>query len=99
MRAGAPPRACTPRARMPAESPPAVTQAGSPPRSSSDASLPIRRSRAEVEHAFGSGRPFTLGVEEEVLLVDRDTGVIVNDAEQVLAKMALPGHLAGHEAF
>jgi carboxylate-amine ligase len=38
-------------------------------------------------HAFGSGDPFTLGVEEELFLVDPVTGAQVNTAKAVLARV------------
>jgi carboxylate-amine ligase len=52
-----------------------------------------------MNHAFGRRPPFTLGVEEEHLLVDRDTRALVPDAVRVLAAVDLPEGAAGHEAF
>ena len=40
-----------------------------------------------MEHAFGSAAPFSLGVEEELFLVDPVTGRQVNSAEAVLARL------------
>jgi carboxylate-amine ligase len=44
-------------------------------------------------HAFGSGEPFTLGVEEELFLVDPVTGAQANAAVAVLDRL---GPVAGH---
>ena len=52
-----------------------------------------------MEHAFDRGHRFTLGLEEEVFLVDPESRALVNDAERVLAGMGLEERLAGHEAF
>jgi carboxylate-amine ligase len=49
--------------------------------------------------AFGASDPLTLGVEEEVLLVDAETRRLANVADRVLAGLDLPEHLAAHEAF
>ena len=49
--------------------------------------------------AFGSSDPLTLGVEEEVLLVDAETHRLANVADGVLAELQLPDSLAAHEAF
>jgi carboxylate-amine ligase len=51
-----------------------------------------------VEHAFGAGEPFSVGIEEELFLVDAATREVVHDAERVLAGAGLPAGLAGHEA-
>ena len=45
--------------------------------------------------AFGSSDPLTLGVEEEVLLVDADTRRLANVAERVLAELELPDDAGG----
>jgi carboxylate-amine ligase len=42
---------------------------------------------ADDEHAFGRGRPFTLGVEEELFLVDSATGEQINAGDGVLARL------------
>src|SRR5947208_7194430 len=41
----------------------------------------------DEDHAFGSGVPFTLGVEEELFLVDRVTGRQTNTSRAVLARL------------
>ena len=53
---------------------------------------------SRMEHAFGSGEPHTVGIEEELLLVDPRTRELVDDAERVVAAMGLPKELGGHEA-
>ena len=52
-----------------------------------------------MEHAFGTGRPFTVGIEEELLLVDARTHALAPVAERVLPAMALPAQTAAHEAY
>jgi len=52
-----------------------------------------------VQHAFGSSAPLTLGLEEELLLVDPRTHRLAHVAERVLASVELPESLAAHEAF
>src|SRR5215207_9331164 len=52
-----------------------------------------------MNHAFGQRPPFTLGIEEEHLLVDPVTWRLVPDAARVLAALDLPEGAAGHEAF
>jgi glutamate---cysteine ligase / carboxylate-amine ligase len=49
--------------------------------------------------AFGSSDPLTIGIEEEVLLVERDGLALANVADRVLAVLDLPETLAAHEAF
>src|SRR5213593_1108781 len=44
-----------------------------------------------LEHAFGKGDPFTLGVEEEYMLLDAETFDLVQHIDTVLAAVA------GHE--
>jgi carboxylate-amine ligase len=44
-----------------------------------------------LDHAFGKGDPYTLGVEEEYMLLDRETFDLVQHIETVLAA------IAGHE--
>ncbi len=41
----------------------------------------------ESEHQFGTGTPFTLGVEEELFLVDPVTGRLINSSAGVLAAL------------
>src|ERR687895_1658834 len=50
-----------------------------------------------MDHAFGS--QFTLGLEEELLLVDPTTHQLAPVAERVLPAMDLPLELAGYEAY
>lgn len=47
-------------------------------------------SDARREHNFGSSTPLTIGVEEELLLVDAECGLVA-EAEKVLERIA-PGH-------
>src|SRR3954454_22926667 len=52
-----------------------------------------------MEHAFGRSGGFTLGIEEELLLVDAATHELAPVAEQVLPAMDVPGGAASHEAY
>jgi glutamate---cysteine ligase / carboxylate-amine ligase len=53
-----------------------------------------------AEHAFGHAPARTVGVEEELLLVDRETHALAPDAAAVLAQLdGLPAGAVGHEAF
>jgi carboxylate-amine ligase len=52
-----------------------------------------------VKHAFGSGDPFCVGVEEELLLVDPETLQLDHGADRVLAGVEFPEEQVGHEAF
>jgi carboxylate-amine ligase len=52
-----------------------------------------------MEHAFGTGTPFTLGLEEELLLVDPGTRALAPVAERVLAAIDVPPGAAAHEAY
>jgi len=53
-----------------------------------------------TDHAFGRAPALTVGVEEELLLVDKDTLGLSPDASTVLSKLdGLPQGTAGHEAF
>ena len=54
---------------------------------------------ATVQHAFGTSDPLTLGLEEELLLVDPASHQLAHVAEDVLARVELPEALAAHEAF
>lgn len=56
-------------------------------------------SRHRDEHRFGSGEPFTIGIEEELLLVDASTYGLAHVADQVLPGIELPRDRADHEAF
>jgi carboxylate-amine ligase len=52
-----------------------------------------------VQHRFGSSDPLTLGIEEELLLVDPGDHHLVHVAEEILGAVELPETLAAHEAF
>ncbi|HEX2414727.1 MAG TPA: YbdK family carboxylate-amine ligase [Thermoleophilaceae bacterium] len=52
-----------------------------------------------MEHAFGGGTPFSIGLEEELLLVDRHTLALAHVADRIVPKVDLPEGRAGHEAF
>jgi carboxylate-amine ligase len=54
---------------------------------------------ARHEHRFGTGEPFTIGLEEELLLVDPDTLQLAHVADRVLPGLNLPRERADHEAF
>jgi carboxylate-amine ligase len=51
------------------------------------------------DHGFGRSDPFTVGVEEELLLVDPATHALSNTSSEVLAEMGTSAASAGHEAF
>jgi carboxylate-amine ligase len=50
-------------------------------------------------YAFGNGAPFRVGLEEELLLVDREDHSLAHVAEEVLPRIGLPESAAGHEAY
>ncbi len=50
-------------------------------------------------HRFGTGEPFSVGLEEELLLVDADTLELSHVADQVLPGTGLPRDRIDHEAF
>ena len=50
-------------------------------------------------HRFGAGEPFSVGLEEELLLVDGDTLALAHAAEEVLPGTGLPRERIDHEAF
>ncbi len=52
-----------------------------------------------MNHSFGGGPAFTIGLEEELLLVDAETLQLQHAADGVLAAVDLPPERAGHEAF
>jgi carboxylate-amine ligase len=53
-----------------------------------------------MDHSFGGGEPFTVGIEEELLLVDPPGHGLAHDAERVLAAMDAGGPWeADHEVF
>jgi carboxylate-amine ligase len=54
---------------------------------------------ARHEHRFGTGAAFTVGIEEELLLVDPDTLQLAHVADRVLPGMRLSKERADHEAF
>ena len=51
-----------------------------------------------MEHAFGGGTPFSIGLEEELLLVDRHLA-LAHVADRIVPEIDLPEGRAGHEAF
>jgi glutamate---cysteine ligase / carboxylate-amine ligase len=68
----------------------------------SGASEPLRAvggPEALPEHRFGQSEPFTVGLEEELLLVDRDTLALAHVADRVLELIELPRERVDHEAF
>ena len=54
---------------------------------------------APPQHRFGQSEPFTVGLEEELLLVDRDTLGLAHVADRVLEAVELPRERVDHEAF
>ena len=50
-------------------------------------------------HRFGSGEPFSVGLEEELLLVDADTFALSHVADEVLPGTGLSRDRIDHEAF
>ena len=50
-------------------------------------------------HRFGTGEPFSVGLEEELLLVDADTLALSHVADKVLPGTGLPRERIDHEAF
>jgi glutamate---cysteine ligase / carboxylate-amine ligase len=54
---------------------------------------------ARHEHRFGTGEAFTIGLEEELLLVDPDTLQLAHVADTVVPGMHLSQERADHEAF
>jgi glutamate---cysteine ligase / carboxylate-amine ligase len=55
--------------------------------------------RPARDHAFGSGEPFSVGLEEELLLVENRTLRLAHVADEVLPRIELPPGRADHEAF
>jgi glutamate---cysteine ligase / carboxylate-amine ligase len=51
------------------------------------------------EHRFGSGEPFMVGIEEELLLVDAEAHALAHVADRVLPHIELPRERVDHEAF
>src|SRR5947209_15576555 len=60
--------------------PPSITGKGSLGTGSAEASV--------LEHRFGKGDPYTLGVEEEYMLLDPETWDLVQHIDSVLAAVA-----------
>ena len=54
---------------------------------------------ATPPHRFGEGDAFTVGLEEELLLVDAETLQLAHVADKVLANSTLPRNRLDHEAF
>ena len=52
-----------------------------------------------MEHAFGTSEPFTLGIEEELLLVDPETRRLAPVAVDVLRAMEAHERAASHEVY
>jgi glutamate---cysteine ligase / carboxylate-amine ligase len=52
-----------------------------------------------TSHRFGSGEPFSVGIEEELLLVDANTLQLAHVADRILPGIELPEGRADHEAF
>ena len=52
-----------------------------------------------MNHAFGSSGEFTIGLEEELLLVDGETLRLDHAAGGLIERMELPFERGGHEAF
>jgi carboxylate-amine ligase len=50
-------------------------------------------------HRFGSGEPFSIGVEEELLVVDADTLALAHLADEIIPGTGLPRERVDHEAF
>jgi carboxylate-amine ligase len=70
-----------------------VSAPGSGDRPASDSGF------ARNEHRFGDGPAFTIGLEEELLLVDGDTLELAHVADEVLPGIDLARDRADHEAF
>jgi glutamate---cysteine ligase / carboxylate-amine ligase len=51
------------------------------------------------DHRFGESEPFTIGLEEELLLVDAETLQLAHLADQILPQTGLPAERLDHEAF
>ena len=52
-----------------------------------------------IKHAFGRGTPFSVGLEEELLLVSPGDLALSHTAAEVVPRLGLPPERAGHEAF
>jgi carboxylate-amine ligase len=62
-------------------------------------SEPVGTGGPPPPHRFGRGEPFSVGLEEELLLVDADTLALAHVAEEVLPGTGLPRERIDHEAF
>jgi carboxylate-amine ligase len=56
-------------------------------------------SDAPSAHRFGQGEAFSVGLEEELLLVDRETLALAHVADEILPRTGLPRERIDHEAF
>jgi glutamate---cysteine ligase / carboxylate-amine ligase len=54
---------------------------------------------APPDHRFGESEPYTIGLEEELLLVDAKTLQLAHLADQILPHTGLPAERVDHEAF
>src|SRR3954451_9420296 len=89
---------CSPAGATWAASPPGAGRAAWAPRSCSDGWRPSPPSGSEMDHAFGSD--FTLGLEEELFLVEAPGHELSNEASRVLEATERSGTWeADHEAF
>jgi carboxylate-amine ligase len=52
-----------------------------------------------MNHSFGATAPFSLGIEEELLLVDPGTHHLAHVADSMLEAMDVPPQVAGREAY
>jgi glutamate---cysteine ligase / carboxylate-amine ligase len=52
-----------------------------------------------MDHTFGNTEPFTVGIEEELMLIDAVSGSLVPIAERLLPDIPLPPETLGHEAY
>ena len=55
--------------------------------------------RPPFDTAFGDGAPFSIGLEEELLLVDGESHALAHVGADVLARMDVPESSAGPEAY
>jgi glutamate---cysteine ligase / carboxylate-amine ligase len=82
-----------------AEGPGAGDRPASDHRPASGERPPSDSGFARHEHRFGTGEPFTIGLEEELLLVDPKTLRLAHVADRVLPGTGLSTERADHEAF
>ena len=96
---GRTPAAAEPPARSPAEAEPGGRgAAGAEPPARGPAEAEPRED-VIGEPAFGRTEGFTVGLEEELLLVDPETRGLADAAERILPEMAVPPGAAGFEAY